>query len=144
MKSNREKMKNCIIRYLILFASFLPFLVNAQETGNTPAKGKRGGHLLKGDDQVYFEIVDNGTKVSFYPCDRNGDILTAVPTDADITIVYIATSETYYQPDVKLSEGAFTIYPPRDMPIYIYAIGYGPKESRNVVKFRDPSAPRPR
>lgn len=137
-------MKNSIIRYLILFASFLPFMGIAQEPGNTTARGKRGGHLVKGDDQVYFEIVDNGSKVSFYPCDRNGDILTAVPTDADITIVYIATAVTHYEPDVKLSEGAFTIYPPREMPIYIYAIAYGPKENRTVVKFRDPSAPRPR
>jgi len=133
-----------MLRYFFVFALLLPLISQAQEPSTALPKGKRGGYLVKGDDKVYFEIIDDGTKVSFFPCDSKGDILTPAPVEAEITIVYLATAVTHFEPDVKLTEGAFTIYPPREMPIYIYAIGYGPKENRTVVKFRDPAAPRPR
>jgi hypothetical protein len=136
--------KSAHLFLICLIAFLIPFSSTASSTSED-GKGKRGGVIVGGQQELYFEIVDDGAKVSFYPCDKDGNMLTVVPTQAEITIVYIATAEQYHQRNVALTEGAFTVIPPRDMKIYMYAISCPFKDETIGVKYRaDLGGERPR
>lgn len=138
MRKSAHLLLICLIAFLIPVSSIA---LDSSEEG----KGKRGGVIAGGQQDLFFEIVDDGSKVSFYPCDKDGNMLTVVPTQAEITIVYIATAEQYHQRNVVLTEGAFTVHPPRDMKIYMYAISCSYKEETVGVKYRaDLGGERPR
>jgi len=131
--------------FLICLIAFLIPVSSIASTSSEEEKGKRGGVIVGGQQDLFFEIVDDGSKVSFYPCDKDGNMLTVVPTHAEITIVYIATAEQYHQRNVALTEGSFTVTPPRDMKIYMYAINCPYKDETVGVKYRaDLGGERPR
>lgn len=134
-------MKKTLLTIFVLFvAIFNSMSLLAQSTGT----GKRGGVIINAEQQLYFEVVDNGSNITFYPCDAEGKMLNVVPTHADITIVYIATSEQFHVPNVELNNGAFSVTPPRDLPIYMYAINGTFNNQSFGAKYRLPSAERPR
>lgn len=135
-------MKKHLLSFFFTLALLVPVALQAQ----TPeaGKGKHGGFIVGGEQQVYFEIVDDGTKITFYPCDKSGDILKVVPTVADLSVVYLLTTEQYQQKSVELNSGAFTMVPPRDYPVYMYSISYDFNGQHNAVKFRKPGSPQPR
>ena len=138
MRKSAQLFLICLIAFLLPFASI-------SKASSDEGKGKRGGVVVGGQQDLYFEIVDDGSKVSFYPCDKDGNILTVVPTHAEVTIVYIATAEQYHQRNVALTEGAFTVTPPRDMKIYMYAVSCPYKDETVGVKYRpDLGGERPR
>ncbi len=135
-------MKKHFISLIFSLLLVLPSVLFAQS--DNLVKGKRGGYIVGGEQQVFFEIVDNGGKISFYPCDRNGEILKVVPTSADIMVAYIESTQQYYQKEVKLMDGAFSVNPPRDYAVFLYGINYTFNDQPCAVKFRAPGAPTPR
>ena len=113
---------------LILLGFTAPQFVNAQANDKAPiasppesVKGPHGGMII-GSDNIRFEMVDNGTTVCYYPVNKSGQISNSVPTVATCTIVYADLSQHYQQTNVQLTNGCFTITPPRDYPMYLYAI----------------------
>ncbi|MBK9400819.1 MAG: hypothetical protein IPN36_08110 [Bacteroidetes bacterium] len=135
-------MKKQLFSLIFSLVMILPIGLMAQS--DKLVKGKRGGYIVAGEQQVYFEIVDDGSKVNFYPCDINGESLKVMPEIADITIVYIETTKIHYEKDVRIKDGVFSVYPPREYPIYIYGINYTFNDQQGAVKFRAPDAPQPR
>lgn len=130
--------------FSMIFTLMLIVPIGLMAQSDKIVKGKRGGYIVGGEQQVYFEIVDNGTKVSFFPCDVNGEKLKVNPSKAEITIVAIETTKQFNQKDVELNNGAFTVNPPRDYPIYMYGINYTFNDQQYGIKFRVPGSPRPR
>ncbi len=135
-------MKKHFLTLLFAFLMIIPFTMSAQT--DDLVKGKRGGYIVGGEQQVYFEIVDDGSKIRFYPCDKAGEALKVTPEMADITIVYVESSKQHFEKDVEINDGAFTVTPSREYPVYIYGINYTYNDQQNAVKFRAPGAPRPR
>ncbi|MBK7887406.1 MAG: hypothetical protein IPJ86_08910 [Bacteroidetes bacterium] len=135
-------MKKQLFSLIFSLVMILPIGLMAQS--DKLVKGKRGGYIVGGEQQVYFEIVDDGSKVNFYPCDMNGESLKVMPEMADITIVAIETTKQHFEKDVRINNGAFTVVPPRDYPLYLYSISYTFNDQQHAVKFRAPDAPQPR
>lgn len=129
-------MRKTAYLFLVCFIAFLIPVSVISKASSEEDKGKRGGVIVGGQQDLYFEIVDDGAKVSFYPCDKEGNILSVVPTEAEITIVYISTADQFNQRNVTLTEGAFTVTPPRDMKIYMYAINCAYKDQTVGIKYR--------
>jgi hypothetical protein len=122
-----------------IFALVLPFVALA---GSDDApKGKRGGLLIGDDQKIRFELVDDGNTIRFYPVGPQGEMLSTMPTNAEINIVYIDTRVKHHEGNVQLQEGAFAVNPPRDMKIFMYAISCDYNGSHVYVKHRDFSEP---
>lgn len=122
---------------LTLFFVFCTLFSFAQ-SAVTPAdaeKGKRGG-LIIGQGSLRYEMLDNGSSVSFYPVSTSGTVLSAMPLSADITIVYQDTRQQNSFKGVVLQNGCFTVSPDREMPIYIYAISSELNEQTYAAKYR--------
>lgn len=135
-------MKKHLLSLIFTLALLIPVGLMAQ-SGET-AKGKRGGYLASGDQKLFFEIVDDGTKISFYPCDKEGNMLKVVPTEANVTIAFLSSTEVFNLQGVQLQDGAFTVVPTRTYPVYIYSLSYTYNDQQGAVKFRNPDSPQPR
>ncbi|MBL7922875.1 MAG: hypothetical protein JNL88_01620 [Bacteroidia bacterium] len=137
-------MKKLLLSLIFSLVILAPLALQAQT--DAVAKGKRGGYLVTSAEQnsVSFEIVDNGSEVKIFPCGPNGEMLSVVPTEAEITVVYLSTTIQHHEKEVQLTNGAFTINPPREYPIYMYGIRYIFNDQEFSVKYRIPGSPQPR
>lgn len=135
-------MKKHLLSLIFTLLVVAPIALFAQS--DNLVKGKRGGYMVSGDQQVFFEIVNVGNKVNFYPCDNNGELLKVAPTDVNITVVFVETTKQQTTNDVKLQNGAYTVSAEGDYPVYMYGINYTYNDQQNAVKFRVPGAPTPR
>ena len=122
-------------KLVFLFIIVLPALCFAQPDSG---KGKRGGHLIPVSAQsaLSFEIVDNGSTVSFYPMDREGNTPSVALENVDITVVALSTTVQLNEKNVQLREGAFTVPSSMDYPVYMYAISYTIDGKAYAVKHR--------
>lgn len=123
-------MKRQLLFAIAILVGFIaPQFASAQNqndkvpANSTPGiiKGPHGGRVI-GSDEIRFELIDNGTTVSFYPVNKNGQVISAVPTVANCTIYYADLSQHYKLDNVALTNGCFTITPPREYPMFLYAI----------------------
>jgi hypothetical protein len=135
-------MKKHLLSLLFLLSIMIPTALLAQSVEN--AKGKHGGYLVTGEHQLSFEIVDDGTTITFYPVDTNGEAVKNAPELVDISIVMISTAEQVHMRDVRLTEGAYKVVPERPYPLYMYAISYTYNDQKGAVKFRIPGVKNPR
>jgi len=135
-------MKKHLLSLLFLLSLIIPFGVMAQS--GEVALGKRGGFLVTSEHQLSFEIVDDGTTVTVYPVDANGEAVKNAPEYVDISLVMISTNEQSHMRDVKLTDGAYKVVPERPYPVYMYAVSYIYNDQKGVAKFRRPNAKNPR
>ena len=135
-------MKKHLLTLFFVLSILIPAGLMAQS--GEAAKVKHGGYLTSSDQKVYFEIVDDGTKISFFPCDKDGNALTNPPSEVDVVVIFLSTSETYSLKGVQLNEGAYSVSPERIYPVYIYSLNYTYNNEKGALKFRRPDAPTPR
>ena len=135
-------MKKHLLSLFFALALLVPAGLMAQS--GDAAKGKHGGVLTTSDQKIYFEIVDDGSTVSIYPCDKNGDAISNPPAEADVTIGFITTEKAYHMNGVPLTNGAYTVTPERAYPVLLYGLNYTYNNEKGALKFRRPDAPRPR
>lgn len=129
-------MKKHLLSLFFLVALLVPAGLFAQSAD--AAKGKHGGFLVSSDQRVFFEIVDDGSKIAFYPCTANGDALSNPPATVDISIVLLSTTEQANLTGVALVNGAYVVSPERPYPVYMYAVKYNYNDQKGAVKFRRP------
>lgn len=132
-------MKKLLFTLFLSLIFMVPMGLNAQSTDGV-VKGKRGGYLIGGEQQVNFEVVTTGTTLKFYPCTNDGSALTETPASADITIIAIETTQKVTQNEIPLQDGSFTMNYDLDYPIYMYAVSYSMNGKTETVKFRVPGA----
>lgn len=135
-------MKKHLLSLLFLLSVMIPAGVMAQS--GEAALGKHGGFMVTGELQLSFEIVDDGTTVTVYPVDANGEALKNAPEYVDLSVVMVATSEQFHFRDVKLTDGAYKIVPERPSPLYMYAVSYTYNDQKGAAKFRRPDVKHPR
>lgn len=139
LQKETKTMKKHLFTLFLGLMFMVPVGLNAQSTDGV-VKGKRGGYLMGGEQQVNFEVVTNGTTIKFFPCGADGNALAEAPSVADITIVSVETSQKVAQTEVPLQDGSFTLNYTLDYPIYMYAVSYTLNGATNTVKFRVPGA----
>ncbi len=132
-------MKKHLFAFILSLIFIVPLGLNAQSTDGV-AKGKRGGYMIGGEQQVNFEVVTSGSTLKFFPCTADGSALAEAPAVADITVIAIETSQKLVQNEVPLEDGSFTVNYNLDYPIYMYSISYTINGENNTVKFRVPGA----
>ncbi|MFN8153802.1 MAG: hypothetical protein U0Y08_05885 [Bacteroidia bacterium] len=135
-------MKKHLLSLFFVLALLIPAGLMAQS--GEAAKGKHGGYLVTNDQKIYFEIVDDGSNVTFYPCDQKGEAIANPPAQVDITIASIAQDRTSVMKEVQLTNGTYTVTPERVYPVLIYGLNYTYNNEQGAVKFRNPDAPKPR
>jgi hypothetical protein len=136
-------MKKHLFTLILSLIFIVPMGLNAQSTEGV-AKGKRGGYIMGGEQQVNFEVVTNGTTLKFFPCTADGSALTEAPATVDITIIAIETTKKVTQTEIPLIDGSFTVNYNLDYPMYMYAVSYTMNGQQNTMKFRVPGAPQAR
>ncbi|MFN5355342.1 MAG: hypothetical protein ACK5CT_01905 [Bacteroidota bacterium] len=132
-----KKIMNALFCAILAFA--LP-LMSFAGSDDAP-KGKRGGLLIGDGEKIRFEMIDDGASIRFFPVGPQGEMLSTMPTHAEINIVYIDTQVKHHERNVELHEGAFTVNPPRDMKIFLYGISCEYNGSNVYAKYRDFSEP---
>jgi hypothetical protein len=132
-------MKKHLFTLILSLIFIVPMGLNAQSTDGV-AKGKRGGYIIGGEQQVNFEVVTSGSTLKFYPCTANGSALAEAPAVVDITVVGIETTQKVTQTEIPLQDGSFTVNYDLDYPIYMYSVSYTMNGETNTVKFRVPGA----
>jgi hypothetical protein len=130
-------------KLLLLLIIALPGLCLSQVNS---AQGGKGGVLVPASAQsvLSFEIVDNGSSVSFFPMDGSGNAPEVVPANVEVTVVSLSTTEQHTEKDVAFKNGAFTVYPVRQYPAYMYSISYTLNGQQYAMKHRLQNAPKPR
>jgi hypothetical protein len=132
-------MKKHLLTLILSLIFIVPVSLNAQSI-DVVAKGKHGGYLMGGEQQVNFEVVTNGSVIKFFPCGADGSALAEAPAVADISVIAIETSKMVTQNAVPLQDGSFSVTYELDYPIYMYAVSYTMNGTTNTVKFRVPGA----
>lgn len=135
-------MKKHLLHLLFLLSVMIPVGLMAQS--GESAMGKHGGFLVTGEHQLSFEIVDDGTTVTVYPVDANGEAVKNAPEYVDISVVMVSTTEQSHMRDVKLTDGAYKVVPERPYPVYMYAVSYTYNDQKGAAKFRRPDVKHPR
>ena len=111
-------MKKHLFTLILSLIFIVPMGLNAQSADGVD-KGKRGGYIMGGEQQVNFEVVTNGTTLKFFPCTSDGSVLTEAPATADITIIAIETTKKVTQTEIPLLDGSFTVNYDLGYPYYI-------------------------
>lgn len=135
-------MKKHLLSLFFVLALLVPAGLMAQS--GEVAKGKHGGYLTSNDQKIYFEIVDDGTNISFYPCDKDGNALSTAPSEVDVTVAFLSSTEMYTMKGVQINEGAYTVSPQRIYPVYLYGLNYTYNNEKGAMKFRKPDSAKPR
>ncbi len=130
-------MKKIICSLVLALAIVIPSVLNAQDA--QPVKGKRGGSIIGGAQEVYFEAVQKPDGMVFYPCNSKGEMLSVVPTSVDVLVVAASGNEQHELRNITLNEGCFKVVNPAMtyMP-YMYVLSYEKNGQKNVIKYRIP------
>ena len=104
-------------------AFFLLFTVTAaQAQYKTFPKGKLGGDII-GNGEVRFEVITNGSVASFYPIDKDGNLITKkTPEQMEINVLYLAEQTSHIYNPTRDEQGRYSVTLDSEKIVYYYFI----------------------
>ena len=103
-------------------ALFLLFTITAAHAQNREfPKGKLGGDII-GSGDVRFEVIKTSTVASFYPIDKDGNLIKKAPEQIEIDVLYLAEQTSFiYNPTID-NEGRYSVTLDPEKIVYYFFV----------------------